>query len=127
MKDRKEKIKREIEEQFYKPIIERTRNEVINKNVVWKKPKMIKDKIINDIWTLFEIKKGERKKKEQNGRINKDRIIRDIRTLFETKKEQEERKKKKQNEKIIKDKIIRDINDTFKNNKKKEIFMSLKE
>ena len=57
----------------------------------------------------------------------KDKIINDIWTLFETKKEQEERTKKKQNEKIIKDKIIRDINDTFKNNKKKEIFMSLKE
>ena len=68
-----------------------------------KKPKIIrgklKDKTINDIWTLFETRKEERKKNKHNGRINKDRIIRDIKTLLETEKEKEERKKKKQNKK----------------------------
>ena len=48
-----------------------------------KKPKIIreklKDKTINYIWTLFEI--GE--EKEETERIIKDRIIRDISTLFE--------------------------------------------
>ena len=60
-----------------------------------KNPKIIRDKmkykIINDIWTLFETKKGkwrkkeneERKKKKHNDRINNHVIVRDIRTLFE--------------------------------------------
>ena len=59
-----------------------------------KKPKIIrdnlKDKIINDIWTLFETEeeKDDRKKnKKHNERIIKDRIIRDIRTLFEQEEE----------------------------------------
>ena len=57
-----------------------------------KKPKIItdklKDKIINDIWTLFktEEKKIEKKNK-QNERIIKDRIIRGIRILFEQQEE----------------------------------------
>ena len=47
------------------------------------KPKLIrgklKDKIIYDIWALFERKKekDERKKKNHTGRTNKDIIIRD--------------------------------------------------
>ena len=54
-----------------------------------KKPTIIrdklKDKIIRDIWTLFETgeEKEERKKKRHNERIIKDRITREIRTLFE--------------------------------------------
>ena len=36
------------------------------------KPKLIRDKIIYDIWALFE-----RKKKNHTGRTNKDIIIRD--------------------------------------------------
>ena len=87
-----------------------------------KKPKIIrgklKDKTINDIWTLFETRKEERKKNKHNGRINKDRIIRDIKTLFETEKEKEERKKKKQNKKI---------SGYFLNKKKNKIIISLKE
>ena len=53
-----------------------------------KKPKIImdhlKNKRINDIWTLFETKKGkgERKKKKQNEKIIKDKVIRNIRILF---------------------------------------------
>ena len=72
--------------------------------MIGKKPKIIrdklKDKMINDIWTLFETKKEKRKKKKHNGRINKGRTIRDIKTLFETEREKEERKKKKENKKV---------------------------
>ena len=78
LKDREEKIKRETEELFYKPIIV-SKNDMdkfeeqeikkesikrnwcdwlIKQNVMEKKPKLVrdkvKDKIINDIWTLFE-------------------------------------------------------------------------
>ena len=63
-----------------------------------KKPKIIraklKDKTINDNWTLFETRKEERKKNKHNGRINKDRIIRDIKTLFETEKRKRRTKEK---------------------------------
>ena len=59
----------------------------INKNVMRKKPKTIreklKDKIVNDIWTLLETKKEERKKKKQNQKIVEDNLIRDIKLLFE--------------------------------------------
>ena len=58
-----------IEEQIMKkirPVITEWFDQVINKNVMGKKPKIIrdelKDKIFNDIWTLFETKnKKERK------------------------------------------------------------------
>ena len=49
----------------------------------------IKDKIIKDIWKLFEReeekqeRKESEKKKKHNKRIIEDKIIRDIRTLFE--------------------------------------------
>ena len=50
-----------------------------------KKPKIIrnklKDKIINDIWRLFDTEKEKRKK--QNEKIIKDNMIRDIGILFE--------------------------------------------
>ena len=51
--------------------------------------RIIKDRIIRHIWTLYatEERKTERKKlerkKEINDRLIKDKIIRDIRTLFE--------------------------------------------
>ena len=79
LEDREEKIKIEIEELFFKPIIvskddldkfeEQKMKKIrpikrnwfdplIKQNVMGKKPKIIrdklKDKIINDIWTLFE-------------------------------------------------------------------------
>ena len=60
-----------------------------------KKPKIIgdklKDKTINDIWTLFEIEeeKEDRKKKKENERIIKDRIIIDIRTFFKQQEEED--------------------------------------
>ena len=86
-KIRKEKLERDIKGLFHKPlivskddmdkfeeqIIKKIRpvitkwfDQVINKNVMGKKPKIIrdelKDKIFNDIWTLFETKnKKERK------------------------------------------------------------------
>ena len=64
-----------------------------------KKPKIIRDKlkvkIINVIWTPFETKKGERKKKKHNGRINVDRIIRDTRTHFERKQKKKKKKDRK--------------------------------
>ena len=126
-RDRKEKIKREIEELLHKliivskddkekfeeqemekirPIIRKWFDWLINKNVIRKKPEMIrdkiKDKIIRDISRRLETKKEERKKKKHNGRINNDKIIRDIRTLFETKKEKEERMKRKN---IMKDQL----------------------
>ena len=95
LKDRKEKIKGEVEELFHKQIIvskddmdrfeEQEMNKIrtiirkwfdrlVNKNVMRKKPKIIrnklKDEIINDIWTLFETKNEERKKMKHDGRIN---------------------------------------------------------
>ena len=144
LKDRKEKVKREIEELFYKPfivskddmdrfegqemkkirpVIRKWFDRLINKNVMGKKSKIIRGKlkgnIIRDIRTLFETNKEERKKKKHNGRINKNRIIRDIRTLFETNKEKEERKA---NEKIIKYDIIRDIRILFEQEKEEDYY-----
>ena len=58
----------------------------------------------------------------------KDRIIRDIWKLFETEEEKEERKesekKKKQNEISIRDKIVRDIRTLFE---QEEDYLNLKE
>ena len=58
-----------FEEQIMKkirPIITKWFDQAINKNVMDKKPKIIsdklKDKIFNDIWTLFQTKN----KKERN-------------------------------------------------------------
>ena len=74
-----------------RPIIRKWFDRLINKNVMGKKPKIIrdrlKDKIINDIKRLFDYEKEERKKKKQNEKIIKDNIIRDIRILFEQEKE----------------------------------------
>ena len=51
----------------------------IKQNVMGEKPKIIrdkvKDKVINDIWILFETKTDKKKKKKQN-KIIKDKIIR---------------------------------------------------
>ena len=49
----------------------------------------IKERIIRDIWKLFETKgeKKERKKTEYNERLIKDKVISIIRTLFEQQKE----------------------------------------
>ena len=67
---------------------------LIDKNVMGKKPEIIrdklKDKIIRDTSRLFQTKEEERKKKKRNSRINKGRINRDIRTLLK----QEEKNKK---------------------------------
>ena len=98
LKDRKEKIEREIEELLHQPltvskddmdkfekqemkkirrIIRKWFDRLINTNVMGKKPEIIrdklKDKIIRDISRLFGTKKEERKKKKYNGRINEDR------------------------------------------------------
>ena len=49
----------------------------------------IKERIIRDIWKLFETKgeKKERKNPEYNERLIKDKVISIIRTLFEQQKE----------------------------------------
>ena len=49
----------------------------------------IKERIIRDIWKLFETKgeKKERKNLEYNERLIKDKVISIIRTLFEQQKE----------------------------------------
>ena len=51
-----------------RPIIKKWFDRLINKNGMGKKPKIIRDKlkdeIINDIWTLLETKKEEEIKKE---------------------------------------------------------------
>ena len=108
LKDRKEKIKKEIEKLFneaiivskddmdkfeeqemkkIRPIKKSWYNRLIKQTMVKENnPKIItyklKDKIIRDIWTLFETEKHKRRKKH-NERIINDRTIRDIRTLFE--------------------------------------------
>ena len=56
----------------------------IKLKVMGQKPEIIrdklKDKIINDIWTLFDLKK-----EKDDEKIMKNKIIRDIRTLFNKK------------------------------------------
>ena len=67
---------------------------LIKQSVMGKKAKLIRDKlndkIINDIWRLFDIEKEkEDRKKKQNQNITKDNIIRDIRLLFEQEKKED--------------------------------------
>ena len=92
---------------------------LIDKNVMGKKPEIIrdklKDKIIRDISRLFQTKEEERKKKKHN-RINKGRINRDIRTLFETGKEKEK------NKKTVKDNISRDVRILFEQEKEEDYY-----
>ena len=61
-----------------RPIIRKWFDCLINKNVMRKKPKIIrdklKDKIINDICKLFGTKKEERKRKKQDEKIIKYNI-----------------------------------------------------
>ena len=94
---------------------------LIDKNVMGKKPEIIrdklKDKIIRDISRLFQTEE-ERKKKKHNSRINKGRINRDIRTLFETGKEKE----KKKNKKTVKDNISRDVRILFEQEKEEDYY-----
>ena len=56
----------------------------IKLKMMGQKPEIIrdklKDKIINDIWTLFDLKK-----EKDDEKIMKNKIIRDIRTLFNKK------------------------------------------
>ena len=93
---------------------------LIDKNVMGKKPEIIrdklKDKIIRDISRLFQTKEEERKKKKHNSRINKGRINRDIRTLFETGKEKEK------NKKTVKDNISRDVRILFEQEKEEDYY-----
>ena len=87
-----------FEEQKMKQIRQIIKNwfdQLIKQNVMGKKPKIIRDKledkIINDIFKLFEMEeeKEHRKKKNQNEKIIKDKIIRDIKILFEQEKEED--------------------------------------
>ena len=95
-----------------RPIIRKCFHRLINKNVIGKKPEIIRDKLKNkviiDISRIFETKKEEKKKKNHNGRIKKNIIIRAIRTLFETEKEEERKKKKEHDERLIKNGIIKE-------------------
>ena len=94
---------------------------LIDKNVMGKKPEIIrdklKDKIIRDTSRLFQTKEEERKKKKHNSRINKGRINRNIRTLFETGKEKE-----KKNKKTVKDNISRDVRILFEQEKEEDYY-----
>ena len=78
-----------------RPMIKNWFDQLINQNVMRKKPKIITDKLkvklINDIWKLFETEeeKEDWRKKKQNKKIIKDKIIADIRTLFEQEKEED--------------------------------------
>ena len=92
LKDKKGKIKKEIEKLFNKPIIlskddvdkfeEHEMNKIIpirnwfdqliKQNVMRKKPKIVrdklKDKIINDIWRLIDTEKEKEERKRRNKR-----------------------------------------------------------
>ena len=78
-----------------RPMIKNWFDQLINQNVMRKKPKIITDKLkvklINDIWKLFETEeeKEDWRKKKQNKKIIKDKIIADIRTLFEQEKKED--------------------------------------
>ena len=71
-----------------RPIIRNWLDQLIKQKVMVKKPKIIrdklKDKLINDIWILFDTAKEKQdRKKKQNEKTIKDVIIRDMRILFE--------------------------------------------
>ena len=95
---------------------------LIDKNVMGKKPEIIrdklKDKIIRGISRLFQTKEEERKKKKHNSRINKGRINREIRTLFETGKVKEKNK----NKKAVKDNISRHVRILFEQEKEEDYY-----
>ena len=62
-----------------------------NTKATWRKKdidRIIKDRIIRDVWTLLKQKKKKFREKNNN-RLNKERIIRDIGRLF---KQVEEKK-----------------------------------
>ena len=64
--------------------LRKPRKRIIKKPFISEENKeIIKDRIIRDIWKLFETEE----KKEEDERLNKDKIIRDIRTLFEQQEE----------------------------------------
>ena len=72
-------------------IIRNWLDQLIKQKVMVKKPKIIrdklKDKLINDIWILFDTAKEKQdRKKKQNEKTIKDVIIRDMRILFEREK-----------------------------------------
>ena len=74
-----------------RPIIRNWLDQLIKQKVMVKKPKIIrdklKDKLINDIWILFDTAKEKQdRKKKQNEKTFKDVIIRDMRILFEREK-----------------------------------------
>ena len=62
--------------------------------MIWKKLKIIRDKLKDKImvfedFLILKKKKEDRKKKKQNEKINRDNIIRDITILFEQEKEED--------------------------------------
>ena len=124
LEDRKEKLKRELEELFHKlifvseddigkfdeqemkkirPIIRKLFDQLIIQNVMRKKPKIIKDKlknkIIGDIWRLFDSVKKRKRRNEKRSNIIIDIIdiyvIIDICRRFDNERKRSKGRKEK--------------------------------
>ena len=92
LKDRKEKINREIEELFYKLII-------VSKDDIGKseEQEMKKIKPIKKNWYVSSLNKGKRREKKPKIIRDKlkDKIVNNIWTIFEIEEEKEDRNKEK--------------------------------
>ena len=114
LKDRKDKIKKEIEKLFNKsiivskndidkfeeqemkkirPMIKNCFDQLIKQNVMGKKPKIIRDKLKDKIVKISEyfliLKKNTAKRRSKMKKIIKDNLIGDMRTLFEQEREED--------------------------------------
>ena len=114
LKDRKDKIKKEIEKLFNKsiivskndidkfeeqemkkirPMIKNCFDQLIKQNVMGKKPKIIRDKLKDKIVKISEyfliLKKNTAKRRSKMKKIIKDNLIGDMRILFEQEKEED--------------------------------------
>ena len=114
LKDRKDKIKKEIEKLFNKsiivskndidkfeeqemkkirPMIKNCFDQLIKQHVMGKKPKIIRDKLKDKIVKISEyfliLKKNTAKRRSKMKKIIKDNLIGDMRILFEQEKEED--------------------------------------
>ena len=114
LKDRKDKIKKEIEKLFNKsiivskndidkfeeqemkkirPMIKNCFDQLIKQNVMGKKPKIIRDKLKDKIVKISEyfliLKKNTAKRRSKMKKIIKDNLIGDMRILFEQEREED--------------------------------------
>ena len=114
LKDRKDKIKKEIEKLFNKsiivskndidkfeeqemkkirPMIKNCFDYLIKQNVMGKKPKIIRDKLKDKIVKISEyfliLKKNTAKRRSKMKKIIKDNLIGDMRILFEQEREED--------------------------------------